>query len=166
VVWQDERNGEQDIYGAVVTPQGTILDTFAVITQQGDQLDPVLARDSGSRMLLAYSGWTTVVEEEPYNSPRIWAALSPVAGVEEAATAMPPAVLPATVVRGVLEVSTRDPAVDQVLFDRTGRMVISLRPGANDVSYLAPGVYFVREHAASGGHVSPRSPGRKVIVTE
>ncbi len=166
IVWQDERNGEQDIYGARVTPQGTILDTFAVVTQQGDQLDPVLDRGSGGKILLAYSGWTGTVEDKPYNSPRIWATLSPVAGVEEAATAMPPAVLPATVVRGVLEVSTRDPAVDQVLFDRTGRVVMSLRPGANDVSHLAPGVYFVREHAASGSPVSPWAPDRKVIVTE
>jgi hypothetical protein len=160
VVWQDERNGEQDIYGARLTTDGSILDTFSVVTQQGDQLDPVLARGSGGRMLLAYSGWTGTVEDKPCNSPRVWATLSPVAGVEEVATAMPPAVMPATLVRGVLEVSTSDPALDQVLSDRTGRVVMSLRPGANDVSHLASGVYFVTEE---GSERTVRV--RKVVLT-
>ncbi|MCX7732347.1 MAG: T9SS type A sorting domain-containing protein [candidate division WOR-3 bacterium] len=31
------------------------------------------------------------------------------------------------------------------LFDITGRKVIDLRPGANDVRQLTPGVYFVRQ---------------------
>jgi len=30
------------------------------------------------------------------------------------------------------------------LIDATGRKVTALRPGANDVSRLSPGVYFVR----------------------
>jgi hypothetical protein len=34
------------------------------------------------------------------------------------------------------------------LFDLSGRMVANLHPGANEVSGLAPGVYFVRELTA------------------
>jgi hypothetical protein len=149
-VWQDERNGERDIYGARVTPQGTILDTFAVVTQQGDQLDPVLTRGSGSKMLLAYSGWTGTVEDEPHNSLRIWGTLSPHAGTNDRPTdvARAPRTAP-TIVRNVLflPVASNSKAPGWLL-DAAGRKVKELRPGANDVSGLAPGIYFVR--VASG----------------
>jgi hypothetical protein len=52
----------------------------------------------------------------------------------------------ATVVRGVLAMP-RTPiraGYSPVLFDAGGRIVMELAPGANDVSRLAPGVYFVR----------------------
>jgi hypothetical protein len=58
-----------------------------------------------------------------------------------------------TVVRGVLRMpglGTRSGLSDNpvmsraVLLDAVGREVMELRPGANDVSRLAPGVYFVR----------------------
>jgi hypothetical protein len=35
-----------------------------------------------------------------------------------------------------------------VLLDACGRKVLDLKPGANDVRALAPGVYFVRESPA------------------
>ncbi|MBN2538336.1 hypothetical protein JXB37_08690, partial [candidate division WOR-3 bacterium] len=49
-----------------------------------------------------------------------------------------------------------------VLFDPAGRAMLLLYPGANDVSGLAPGVYFVRE--GSRGQGSEGSRVRKVIV--
>ena len=65
-----------------------------------------------------------------------------------------------TIVRGVLA-GTRLTADGsrQELRDAAGRKVMTLKPGANDVSRLAPGVYFVR--VVSG----ERSALRKVIVT-
>jgi hypothetical protein len=57
---------------------------------------------------------------------------------------------PATVVRNVLflyEATSLKPQAASLL-DISGRKVMSLRPGANDVSKLAPGVYFVREAQA------------------
>jgi len=80
------------------------------------------------------------------------------AGVEEGkplnADRLP---LTATVVRGVLVlggVGSRQNTADRVapsdggrcgqLLDAAGRKVMALRAGANDVSALAPGVYFVR----------------------
>jgi hypothetical protein len=45
------------------------------------------------------------------------------------------------------------------LHDISGRRVMDLRPGANDVRGLAPGVYFVREAQAQAQAV------RKVVVT-
>jgi hypothetical protein len=164
VVWQDWRDGERDLYGARVTPDGTILDTFAVITQPGYQVDPVLARDGGSKMLLAYSGWTGVVQDAPYNSPRIWATLSPVAAMEEGPTAAAraPQHFP-TIVRGVLELGAADSRQNTEcgaeLLDVSGRKVLNLHPGANDVRAQAPGVYFVRDAQA------PAQAVRKVVIT-
>ena len=50
------------------------------------------------------------------------------------------------------------------LLDISGRQVMVLRPGANDVRALAPGVYFVREQDSRGLGVED-SMVRKVIVT-
>jgi hypothetical protein len=53
-----------------------------------------------------------------------------------------------TIIRGVLvlgAVDSRQNAVDGAeLLDVSGRKVMELQQGANDVSDLAPGVYFVR----------------------
>lgn len=69
----------------------------------------------------------------------------------------------ASIVRSVLflpEVSGRRPQATSRLVDATGRKVATLRPGANDVGGLAPGVYFV---AKDGTQNSVRV--RKVILT-
>jgi hypothetical protein len=50
----------------------------------------------------------------------------------------------ATVARGVLFLPVSPFTIHTSLFDMTGRQVMALRPGANDVHSLAPGVYFVR----------------------
>jgi hypothetical protein len=69
-----------------------------------------------------------------------------------------------TVVRGLLR---PEPVVGTSsslswLLDATGRKVLDMQAGANDVSHLSPGVYFVR--LASG--VARNAPSvRKVIVT-
>ena len=48
------------------------------------------------------------------------------------------------------------------LFYISGRKVMVLLPGANDVRHLAPGVYFVRE---ASGVKREASSVRKVVVT-
>jgi hypothetical protein len=56
-----------------------------------------------------------------------------------------------TVVRGVLHlgVGSRQQAVDRAeLLDISGRKVLDLHAGENDVRHLAPGVYFIREAQA------------------
>jgi hypothetical protein len=51
----------------------------------------------------------------------------------------------AAVIRSVLNLpGSLDPSITSCLLDVAGRSVLDLRPGANDVSGLAPGVYFVR----------------------
>jgi len=51
----------------------------------------------------------------------------------------------ATVIRGVLNLQS-----EIVLLAVDGRKVMDLRPGANDVSRLSPGVYFVRSVPSAG----------------
>jgi hypothetical protein len=46
------------------------------------------------------------------------------------------------------------------LLNVTGRKVLDLKSGANDVRALAPGVYFVREAQAQAQAV------RKIVLTE
>jgi hypothetical protein len=71
----------------------------------------------------------------------------------------------ATFVRGVLFLrGDREPKAQEcvTLLDASGRAVMNLKPGPNDVRTLAPGVYFVRE-----GGVSREQGGagiRKVVI--
>jgi hypothetical protein len=75
-----------------------------------------------------------------------------------------------TIVRGVLMLP-RDMTQTSVIWDRVprpraalidaaGRKVLSLLPGKNDVSRLAPGVYFARRATGEG-----RVANSKVVVT-
>jgi hypothetical protein len=66
-----------------------------------------------------------------------------------------------TIVRGVLLMEARGEKREArgELLDVSGRRVLDLKPGANDVSCLAPGVYFVR--SADGGR---RSSVSKVVL--
>jgi hypothetical protein len=69
-----------------------------------------------------------------------------------------------TIIRGVLflgEATSRKPQAASLL-DAAGRKVIVLQAGANDVSGLAPGVYFVREAC---GALHEASRVTKVVVT-
>jgi len=65
----------------------------------------------------------------------------------------------ATVVRGSLHFSGKAQAA---LFDMSGRKVANLHDGANDVSRLAPGVYFVREESQATS-LKPQAI-RKVVI--
>ncbi len=83
------------------------------------------------------------------------------AGVEEAPNAEVRTPNAPTVVRGVLYLveSTSASPITSCLMDVSGRKVLTLRPGANDVRALAPGVYFVCEAQAQAQAI------RRVVVT-
>lgn len=49
------------------------------------------------------------------------------------------------------------------LYDASGRKAAVLRPGPNDISHLAPGVYFVREEPQAAS--SKPQAVQKVVVT-
>jgi hypothetical protein len=98
---------------------------------------------------------------------RIWFATNNPVGIAEEPTRQPTSVQPsATVVRNVLslpEASSHKPQAAGALLDISGRQVMVLKPGANDVRALAPGVYFMREEPQAS---SPKPQVvRKVVVT-
>jgi len=71
----------------------------------------------------------------------------------------------ASVVRNVLFLtgaSSRKPQATSLLLDAAGRRALDLHPGANDVSALAPGVYFVQEKPQASSH-KPQA-FRKIVI--
>jgi hypothetical protein len=69
-----------------------------------------------------------------------------------------------TIVRGVLLLLPSLPTPDCPLLSVDGRKVAELHAGANDVSHLAPGVYFIRGPKTEDGR--PAAAVRKVVLTE
>ncbi len=68
-----------------------------------------------------------------------------------------------TIVRGILFLPSSFLTPHSSLFSLTGRKVMDLKPGTNDVSRLSPGVYFVRQ---ASGVEREASNVTKVVLTE
>jgi hypothetical protein len=107
-------------------------------------------------------GWNTT---PPSDRPQLAITYEPPQSIEE----KPPDETRRTnavpsVVRGVLELevgSKQYTACRAALLDISGRKVLDLKPGANDVSRLAPGVYFVQGRGARG-----EGRAAKIILTK
>jgi hypothetical protein len=102
------------------------------------------------------AGATTSVGAGSYDAWLI--KIGPDGPVAVAEPQLPAASMPASttsIVRGLLSERGSQPAA---LVDMSGRKVLELRRGANDVGSLVPGVYFVRETQAE--------TVRKVVVTK
>jgi hypothetical protein len=166
VVWQDGRNGAQlDIYGAWVTPNGTMLDSGPVLRQQWSQSSPALARGPGNQMFLVYEGRAGTVGGRTCNAERIWGKFGPFPGVQEAQDAKEPTTTAfPSIVRGTLFLPDARGGRRQVagaMLDISGRKVLDLQAGANDINRLSPGVYFVRTGAVGHGRCVSR-----IVVTK
>jgi hypothetical protein len=165
VVWTDYRNNPDtsDIYGARMTPAGTVYDEGLVVRQEGNQQNPALA-GAGSQMFLVYQGWAGTVGGKTYNTYRIWGKMNPSPAIAEMTKhEVRRTNNGATLVRGVLLLpGDRRPGTGDraALLDISGRKVAELRPGANDVRALSPGVYFIREEM----NAEERDRVTKVIV--
>jgi hypothetical protein len=167
VAWENNSSGSDwDIYGAHVTPGGTVFDSGPVVSQLEDQTCPRLCCGNGSQMLLVYQGWAGIVGGKGYYNYRIWGKMNPSPAVEEMTEAhIRMTNSGASIVRGVLylpEASSHKPKATSWLLDVSGRKVLDLMPGANDVRALAPGVYFVREAQAQ----AQAQAVRKLVLTE
>jgi len=164
VVWIDWRTGSStEIYGARVTPDGAVVDTFPVVKQEGDQSCGALGASTGGLTFLAYGGWAGTAAGKTYCTYRIWGKLGPFPGVAEGPqSSLCSSRLAPSVVRSVLFLplpvrGQSPPQPASWLLDAMGRKVADLSPGPNDVSLLPPGVYFVR---GNGNAVV-----QKVIIT-
>jgi hypothetical protein len=123
---------------------------------------------SGPDLLLLLSGWTEAVLGRRYSAYRLWGRLGAVPGIEEAGKQQAKRVAGgATIVRGVLLLSGRTSSSPSTsLLDISGRKVLDLKPGANDVRALAPGVYFVRTEPSAVSREPSAVTVRKVVLTE
>jgi hypothetical protein len=167
VAWMDFRASDfSDIYGARVSPDGVVLDSFVIVARDRTQSKPALARGGNGSMLLVYVDRTERAGGKTYVSDRIWGNLvQRPSVVEDGASDLHRRAAMATVVRGVMVLDAaggrRSTGSRAELLDISGRKVLDLLPGANDVRALAPGVYFVREAQAQ----AQAQAVRKVIVT-
>ncbi|MCX7002114.1 MAG: hypothetical protein NTV22_02430 [bacterium] len=160
VVWPRARvrnNGTQD---------ETFLVYFRIPDEGYDHWSMARALPPGRETLLTFTPWTpTLPGDHSYAGQLVAGDMDPSndvldgnvyvrtgAGVEEAMNDERVAMnVGPTMVRGILwlpPATSRKPQAASYLLDISGRRVLGLHPRANDVSHLAPGVYFVR--SASG----------------
>ncbi|HTW92966.1 MAG TPA: exo-alpha-sialidase [bacterium] len=113
-----------------------------------DSWNPDIAADSAGH---AYVVWQVV-------SGQVWFSTNCPAAIAEQPSRQTVGVQPlATIVRNVLRVAERPSSSASPLLDISGREVMDLKPGANDVSRVSPGIYFVREARTQAV--------RKVVIT-
>ncbi len=118
-------------------------------TSTGAFIQPLAPYPYGSRLGLGYWNSDSLPDIllSGYDGMVLLFRGTPFTGAAEpAAPAVRHPVPNPSVIRGVLTLpapgATRD--ASGVLLDAAGRCVLALRPGANDLSMLAPGAYFVR----------------------
>ncbi len=132
------------------SPAGAWSAPFNVTDTSGSKERPSIAAGGAFAPNDVHAVWTDYL---PGNAEIYYARGAPGTWVaERSRPAADGTRLAANVVRGVLNlpVSSFGPGHSS-LVDATGRRVLALRPGPNDVSHLAPGVYFVE-------------PGGRVLV--
>jgi len=114
---------------------------------------PRAASGAPGDVFAVYQSWTDEVGGRQYGNYRVWGKMGPFDGVAETQNAelrTPKSFQ--TIVRGVLFLDgdcPRTGTVPKALLDISGRKVLDLHSGANDVRHLSAGVYFVRSLAGS-----------------
>jgi hypothetical protein len=147
------RDGRYDIYYSYSTDHGATWSRHERVNDDttDDKWSPAVAADSAGH---AYLVW----EDGRESGPGIWFSTNNWSPNAEH-PAQPSGFQPlASVVRGVLLLPRPVPATFSLL-SSAGREALELRSGANDVSRLSPGVYFVRDTQARTQHAS------KVVIT-
>ncbi len=146
VAWVSDRNGSSDIYSRTLFSSQDV----PAYTDSMRKTNPTMATLGVTEH---WCIWQT-------GDQQIWGSYAYASGVEE--SPKPQALIcrpEQTVVRGVLWLAPATSRKSQAttLLDISGRNVLGLHAGANDVSGLGPGVYFAREAQAEAV--------RKVVVT-
>jgi hypothetical protein len=150
---------------ARITPQGEVMDSlkFNIIDLRPESTYLPVAAFAMTANLQGHVGMVfPTYESDPYVSSRIRASAFPavVGAIDEQASAMPRGAWGARIISSATPLVVTEPAV---LLDITGRKVAALRRGKNDISRLAPGVYFVREASGVGREASSV---HKVVITK
>jgi hypothetical protein len=152
------------IRGARINQFGTVMDLFPVLAGTQDYYLADLTSGPDSSMLLVFTSVTESINGYPAHRTRVWGLPSPFSGIDEHMTFQVPGYRPPTIVRGALflsEFAGHRPQPTSWLLDATGRKVLTLHVGANDVRSLPAGIYFVRIAQAQ----AQAQAIRKIIVT-
>jgi hypothetical protein len=168
VVWVDSSWGSiWGISGAQISTAGEVIGVGRVASSLAwRSYYPMVSMSFGasSQALCAYPCWTDEYQGRTYNTERIWGRIGALTGIEEKTGTSLSGSGGGTIVRSVLflpQASSLGPRAASLL-DISGRKVMDLRSGANDVHALAPGVYFVREQAQTA-NLKPQAV-RKVVI--
>jgi hypothetical protein len=166
VVWTDYREGNPEIYACFSTNRGA------------DWSSPVNISGTPSyshkpRVTALASGFYVVWQDLEDGDWDIYGTHTDMLGVEEERTKDEGKRTNPTIVQGVLRLDvghdlqagdcpTKRGPVPGLLVDVTGRRVMELQPGVNDIRHVAPGVYFIREGSEVRG--SEGSSVQKIVI--
>ncbi len=159
--WTDSNPAGRDIYIARIDPERGLIDTNSIpaaVTAEMEGGPAVAGGPFGSTAVLFHR-----YAPAPWMCTRAWAAVyTEQSGLAEGRTLTVSGMRPtASHARGVINLTPGDSdrMADFTLLDATGRQVMALRPGDNDVSGLAAGAYFVQTTAGNR-----RSTVARVVV--
>ena len=146
--------------GATIDPDGRVLRQYILSDYRSITHGSAIATGAEGRFVALYSGYTDFDGTTPYHAERLWCVLGALPGIAEGLqrTTIGDG-LGTTIVRSMFFLPH---ALACPLLDISGRTVMALAPGPNDVRHLAPGVYFIR--MASGAERDAPSV-TKVVVT-
>ena len=143
VVWEENT----DLRGAELRTDGSLAETFSLISQPGTEAGPALSPTGNG--ITVYSGWADLIQGRPGRTQRIWGAALPVSLIRAPDPLDPrtpePILLCPNPARDWLQLDRATGSQSGLLLlDVSGRAVGRLHRGANDLRSLAPGVYFLR----------------------
>lgn len=140
------------LYPNVGTDTNPVFDTFVNLVQP----DPDSFRN-GNPPRINFTDWDgdadlDMITCDYYGSVFLRRNLTPPGTGETSTAELRTTNTGPCIARGILYLRVSPFTVHPSLFDMTGRRVMSLIPGPNDVSHLSPGVYFVREGPQASSH--------------
>ncbi|UCG55120.1 MAG: T9SS type A sorting domain-containing protein [Dehalococcoidia bacterium] len=165
IIWENQGSIYFPIYsgivGAKVDTSGTVIDSFVISEQLGDQISPSMAHGRDEQIFIAYTGWTDSINTYPINTMRIWGKFYPFIGIEEDVglsrrkMRIDMQVYPNPINRvfNIEYFISQKMKVSISVFDVTGRLMKRLASDIQDVGYyhkvyemtdFAQGVYFIR----------------------
>jgi hypothetical protein len=142
LVWSDRRSGKSQVYHRLSTDCGVDWSREETLTYSSSNSSGPAMVALGSLLNVTYCNDSTGVSQ-------VWYLRNPSGnvGTEDSFKPQAPSHWSATtIIRGILFLTPASGVkrgASGVLLDISGRGVLDLTPGANDVSRLAPGVYFV-----------------------
>jgi hypothetical protein len=155
------------IGGQRISPTGVLRDSSPLVLATVDSATSVVcyyggcAADANGNLGLMLTSY----ERPRYMSYRVRAAACPALAIGDERGARPARVKQSpTITRGVLFLPrSTSPSASTSLLDVSGREVMTLKLGENDVRALAPGVYFLRRPKTEDGR--PDAAVTKVVIT-